>query len=157
MYSTILLAAALQQWERYGAHALAARDLAAALARLTATPLHVLSLYHYEPVRVPTGRLPDAVVSKFREDDVRRTDELMQRKMADYVAPLQAAGIAVAPLLRVGNPRELIVAVAAEIHADLLILGSHSKRGLFDVALGGTAQQVTRRAPCPVVLVSPRK
>jgi nucleotide-binding universal stress UspA family protein len=157
MYQTILLAAALQRWERYGAHALAARDLAAALARPARTPLHVLSLYHYDPLRVPPGRLPDAVAASIRDEEAQRTDELMQRKMAEYVAPLQAAGIAVAPHLRVGDPRELIVAVAVELHADLLILGSHSTRGLLDVALGGTAQQVTRRAPCPVVLVSPRR
>jgi len=31
MYTTILLAAALQQWERYSAHALAAREGAATL------------------------------------------------------------------------------------------------------------------------------
>jgi hypothetical protein len=33
MYTTILLAAALQDWERYSVHALAARDVAATLAK----------------------------------------------------------------------------------------------------------------------------
>jgi hypothetical protein len=32
MYATILLAAALQDWERYSAHAVAAREVAATLA-----------------------------------------------------------------------------------------------------------------------------
>ena len=50
MYTTILLAAALQDWERYSAHALAARDVAAILAKGAAQPLHVLSVYDYPPV-----------------------------------------------------------------------------------------------------------
>jgi hypothetical protein len=33
MYTTILLAAALQDWERYSTHALAARNVAATLAK----------------------------------------------------------------------------------------------------------------------------
>jgi nucleotide-binding universal stress UspA family protein len=49
------------------------------------------------------------------------------------------------------------VQVAQEVHADLLIIGSHSKRGLLDIALGGTAQQVTKSAPCTIVLVSPKR
>jgi nucleotide-binding universal stress UspA family protein len=60
------------------------------------------------------------------------------------------------PILRRGNPRDVIVQVATNLKADLLILGSHSKRGLMDIALGGTAQQVGKTAPCPVVLVSPK-
>ena len=47
--------------------------------------------------------------------------------------------------------------VATAIQAELLILGSHSQRGLLDIALGGTAQQVSTSAPCLVVLVSPQR
>src|SRR5215475_8948965 len=38
MYTTLLLAAALQQWERYSAHALAVREVAATLAKGTFHP-----------------------------------------------------------------------------------------------------------------------
>ena len=41
MYTTILLAAALQQWERYSAHALAAREVAATLAKGTSNHLQI--------------------------------------------------------------------------------------------------------------------
>jgi nucleotide-binding universal stress UspA family protein len=58
---------------------------------------------------------------------------------------------------RTGDPREVIVQVAISLQADLLILGSHSKRGLLDIVLGGTAQQVSKSVPCLVVLVSPKK
>ena len=81
----------------------------------------------------------------------------MVEKMDEYVAPLKAEGLEVTPILRAGDPRDVIVQVATNMNADLLILGSHSKRGLLDIVLGGTAQQVSKSAPCPVVLVSPKK
>ena len=80
----------------------------------------------------------------------------MVQKMDAYVAPLQSFGVEITLILRTGNPRDVIVQVATNLKADLLILGSHSKRGLMDIALGGTAQQVGKTAPCPVVLVSPK-
>jgi hypothetical protein len=58
MYTTILLAAALQDWERYSTHALAARDVAATLAKGVAQQLHVLSVYDYPPVE--TTDLPQS-------------------------------------------------------------------------------------------------
>ena len=51
---------------------------------------------------------------------------------------------------------DVIVEVAINLKADLLILGSHSKRGLLDIVLGGTAQQVSKAAPRLVILVSPQ-
>ena len=154
MSTTILLAAALQKWERYSAHALAARDVAATLAKGTAHQLHVLSVYDYPPLAI--GYLPAEIASRQQDDLWRRTDTLMVQKMDAYVAPLQEEGVEITPILRTGNPRDVIVQVATAIKADLLILGSHSKRGLLDIALGGTAQQVGKAAPCLVVLVSPQ-
>ena len=154
MYTTILLAAALQDWERYSAHALAARELAETLATGASSPLHVLSVYEYSPL--PSTALPSEVV-QYREDLMRRTDDLMGQKMHEYLAPLKAQGLEIASILRVGDPRDVIPEVATTLKADLLILGSHSKRGLLDIVLGGTAQQVSKAAPCTVVLVSPKK
>jgi nucleotide-binding universal stress UspA family protein len=154
MYTTILLTAALQRWERFSEHALAARDVSLALAKGTSQHLHVLSAYDYE-IPTTTGGFVETI-ARLREEYMQRTDNLMEQKLDAYIAPLQEAGLAVTKILQVGNPREIIVQVAANIGADLLIMGSHSKRGLIDITLGGTAQQVSRRAPCPVVLVSPK-
>jgi nucleotide-binding universal stress UspA family protein len=124
MYTSILLAAALQDWERYSTHALAARDVAATLAKGAAQPLHVLSVYDYPPV--DTTDLPPELAVRHREDLLRRTDKLMVDKLEAYVAPLRAEGVAISPILRVGDPGDLIVEVATNLKADVLILGSHS-------------------------------
>ena len=156
MYKKILLAGALQNWERYSVHALAAREVAAELAR-HAERLHVLSVYDHEPARLPTLELSAEMVARLREQYIQQTDQVMAQKMDEYVAPLVNRGIAVSKIIRLGSPRHVIVEVAAEIEADLLVIGSHSKRGLLDIALGDTARHVSTHAPCTVVMVAPKK
>ena len=77
--------------------------------------------------------------------------------MDEYVAPLVSRGIAVSKIIRTGGPRHVIVEVASEIETDLLVIGSHSKRGLLDIALGDTARHVSTHAPYTVVMVVPKK
>ena len=95
------------------------------------------------------------MATRHREDAQRRTALFMEQQLADYIAPLQRAGLDVSGHLVVGNPRAIIVETARQLSAGLLIIGSHSKRGIFDISLGGTAQHVSRNAPCQVALVSP--
>jgi nucleotide-binding universal stress UspA family protein len=153
MYRNVLLAAAFQNWEHYSAHALAARDVAATLAR-HAERLHVLSVYEHEAIRIPAG-VPAEMAAKLREQQTAGVDRSMAEKMDDYVGPLR--GLPVATILRRGSsPRHVIIEVAHEVDADLLVIGSHSKRGLLDIALGGTARHVSEHAPCPVVMVAPK-
>jgi len=142
MYKSILLAAALQQWERYSVHALAAREVAAALAP-HAKQLHVLSVYENDSARLPSSGLPAEMAAKLREQLIQETDRLMTEKLSEYVAPLVSQGVPVSKILRLGSPRHVI--------------GSHSKRGLFDIALGDTARHVSAHAPCMVLMVAPKK
>src|SRR5437763_2489200 len=102
MYTTILLAAALQNWERYSTHALAARDVAATLAKGAAPQLHVLSVYEYPAVDT-TDLMPLELAARHREELLWQMDTLMVDKLEDYVAPLRAEGVEVSPILRVGN------------------------------------------------------
>ena len=46
-----------------------------------------------------------------------------------------------------------IVAVAEETPCDLIVMGTHGRTGLRRVLLGSVAEQVMRRAPCPVLTV----
>jgi nucleotide-binding universal stress UspA family protein len=156
MYNNILLAAALQQWERYGVHALVARDVAGTLGR-EAKRLHVLSVYEHGSTRVPTSGLPAEAAAQLREQHIEQTDRQMVEKMDEFVGPLVGQGLPISKILRVGSPRHVIVEVASEVEADLLVIGSHSKRGLLDIALGDTARHVSAHASCVVVMVAPKK
>jgi len=54
----------------------------------------------------------------------------------------------------IGGPAaDLILAQAKEWPADLIVMGTHGRRGLLRVALGSDAEQVVRAATVPVLLV----
>lgn len=46
-----------------------------------------------------------------------------------------------------------IVALAKEWPADLIVLGTHGRRGLRRLVMGSDAERVLRRSPVPVLLV----
>lgn len=52
-----------------------------------------------------------------------------------------------------GDPATEIVNLAKSEHADMIILGTHGRTGVARLLLGSTAEQVLRRAPCPVLAV----
>jgi nucleotide-binding universal stress UspA family protein len=55
--------------------------------------------------------------------------------------------------VRFGKPADEILQLAAEIGADLIMLGSHGFTGLERLLLGSTAERVVREAKCPVIVV----
>jgi nucleotide-binding universal stress UspA family protein len=52
-----------------------------------------------------------------------------------------------------GTPYEEIMRFAVENRIDLIVLGTHGRKGIDRVLFGSTAEQVVRNAPCPVLSV----
>ncbi|AUX42555.1 hypothetical protein SOCE26_039880 [Sorangium cellulosum] len=57
---------------------------------------------------------------------------------------------------RRGAPAEHIAQLAADLDADLVVVGSHGRRGLERLLLGSVAERVSRLARCPVWIVRPK-
>lgn len=54
-----------------------------------------------------------------------------------------------------GVPHEEILKFAEENNIDMIIMGTHSRKGLDRVIFGSTAERVVRNARCPVLTVGP--
>ena len=52
-----------------------------------------------------------------------------------------------------GDPATEIIKLAKAEHADLIVLGTHGRTGISRLLMGSTAEEVMRRAPCPVLAV----
>jgi nucleotide-binding universal stress UspA family protein len=52
-----------------------------------------------------------------------------------------------------GDPATEIVALAKDCGCDLVVMGTHGRTGLGRLLMGSVAEQVVRRAPCPVLTV----
>jgi len=55
-------------------------------------------------------------------------------------------------LVEVGHPADRLVAAAEDADASMIVVGSHGPRSSL---LGSVSAEVSRRAPCPVVVVPP--
>ena len=80
------------------------------------------------------------------------------------VASLKAAcdanagrGVEISSLAREGVPAELIDEIAKELGADMIVMGTHGRRGLSHVLLGSVAERVLRTARVPVLTVHAKK
>lgn len=54
---------------------------------------------------------------------------------------------------RVSAPAEEIAQLAADVEADLVVVGTHGRRGVSRLILGSVAEGVVRLAPCPVLVM----
>lgn len=62
-------------------------------------------------------------------------------------------GVAVTARIRKGHPRDEILAYVDENDIDLVVMGTHGRRGLQRYVLGSTTEAVLRRASVPVLAV----
>jgi nucleotide-binding universal stress UspA family protein len=81
----------------------------------------------------------------------RVLNELEQGAPADK----DSASIRWTTHLRVSDPTVAIVQLAGDIQADLVVIGTHGRRGIARFLLGSVAAGVVRLAPCPVLVVRP--
>jgi nucleotide-binding universal stress UspA family protein len=107
-------------------------------------PLVYLPLY--EGIVRDNGRIELA-----REEDLKQAQSLME----ETGKPLREAGYRVNTAIEEGEPRTAIVDYAERVKADLIVVGSHGRRGLSRLLLGSVSEYVARHASCSVEIVRP--
>ena len=58
--------------------------------------------------------------------------------------------------VRFEAPATEIAQLAADLEADLVVVGTHGRRGLARAVMGSVAETVVRLAPCPVLVARPK-
>ena len=105
--------------------------------------LHVLDL----PVAwTPIGGLGSIPTPLSTEAVKQLTNEA--QTILDTVA--RDAPEATQRVLRKGHPREAVLAVAREVGADVIVMGTHGRRGVSHLFIGSVAEHVVRHSPVPV-------
>lgn len=114
--------------------------------------VHVAS--NYGPaLRVDVGH--DAYALSI-DEAVKQLDEYVHRRLDAYTqkhgTPLFQR---VCAHQRAGAPAEEIAQLASDLEADMVVVGTHGRRGVRHLLLGSVAEGVVRMAPCPVLVVRP--
>jgi nucleotide-binding universal stress UspA family protein len=109
-------------------------------------------LYVFEPpMYPPVGR--DLQVPSVVHQWITGLKEDASKSLNSLTDAAQRMDIKVHSIFKEGEPFEEILKVAEEITADLIVLGSHGRKGLDKFLIGSVAERVMRKAPCPVFLV----
>ena len=119
-----------------------ALNLASALARDYGANLTILHVAQ-EPVILFT----EGVIPPQPEDHLHEVRQQLER-----VEPADPS-VSVVHQLVEGNPATEILRVAEMTHADLIVMGTHGRRGLKRLLMGSVAEYVMERAGCPVLTV----
>lgn len=74
-------------------------------------------------------------------------------KLAGMLKPLQDGTVALESRAVLGYPPDAILSAIETKKYDVVVLGTHGRRGPSPLLLGSVAEQIVRRAPCPVLTV----
>ena len=81
------------------------------------------------------------------------TEKQLKKELNEFVQRLGAGKVAVRSHLRLGVPYQEVVAAAADLASDLIVMGTTGKTGLEHFLVGSVAERVVRGASVPVVTV----
>jgi nucleotide-binding universal stress UspA family protein len=131
------------------ATATAAVEKAIAIAKAfgsTITPIYVIDPYPFTGVGTDFGYGQDQYLSAARADAAAAITAAQ--------AKFDAAGITVHPrIVEAHAVWRGILDTAQEMNADLIVMGSHGRRGLEKLVLGSVAQSVLARADISTLVV----
>jgi len=76
-------------------------------------------------------------------------------RLADLLAHIQSIikGVDFEQRILKGDPAHEIIRLAEREKIDLIVMGTHGRRGLSRLLMGSVAEWVMRRANCPVLTV----
>lgn len=118
-------------------------------ARLVSTTRQACELHAVHVIREGAHATTQGEMSSLN-NHINEATAGLQRVLQD-----QRAGRVICHV-RVGNVAQAIVQAAVDIEADLLIVGSHQRKGVAQLLLGSVAQEVVAHAHCPVLIAIPK-
>lgn len=124
-----------------------ALDWALSLAERLGASVTVMHSYE-----LPIASFPDGAIIATPEIAARIADA-SQQALAQTVERRKQRGVPLEAVLREGAAWEEINAVADAIDADLVVIGTHGRRGLARALLGSVAENVVRTAHRPIVTI----
>jgi len=125
----------------------AALPYAADLARWYLGKIFVTHVVPYEPfLSVPLEPIPMDIDFYWNRE---------KQNMAEFSSMSSLAGIVHEEILERGELWSVIADVIEKKKIDLVVMGTHGRKGLRKVVLGSAAEKIYRQAKCPVLTVGP--
>ncbi|MDB4991196.1 MAG: hypothetical protein JWN04_6374 [Myxococcaceae bacterium] len=92
------------------------------------------------------------VAASLSHEDRAAREKRSEIKLQALARSCEGAGRVGRVITRFGDPARLVLLTAEELPADMIVLGTHSRRGVEHWLLGSVAETVVRQAKCPVLV-----
>jgi nucleotide-binding universal stress UspA family protein len=123
-----------------------ALDYACELAHTLGAQIHLLNVISIPALGVPELglALTSTMIDQLVVDNQEAIDRLASTRCSAQVGQV---------LVRTGDARDVINQTAKDLGVDLIVMGTHGRRGISRALLGSVAETVVRTAPCAVLTV----
>jgi len=103
-------------------------------------PRHCIYNVYAEPITL-THQVSDVV-------------KVLNQRLGETKKKAEEMGFADTKLVtRFGTPHKKIVEIAKEEGIDLIVMGTHGRKGIAHFLMGSVTEKVIREAPCPVTVI----
>ena len=119
-----------------------------ALARATGAEIDLL---HVVPAPGQIASAVDAYLGRELPHASEGTLSQARDQLDSLVSSVDHIGVTVHSHVSAGDPAAVICALATEQPDDLIVIGTHGRRGFTELVLGSVAKTLIGCAPCPVV------
>jgi nucleotide-binding universal stress UspA family protein len=121
----------------------------AVVTQLRPENTEVLVLHELEPISLLSPPEMAQGYAPELEEQKEPARELVER----FAKKLRGAGFEASTAVEIGDVRVSILDTATEWHADLIVIGSHGRKGIESFFLGSVTESVARHAKCSVEIV----
>ena len=120
--------------------------------------LHVVHVIeHATPIAVPGMPIPVPPTQPALEDAAAALQRYVEEQVGATLGGTEPPNVSrVVSHLAVGIPADEVVQLASDLDADLIVVGTHGRRGVQRFMLGSIAERVVRMATCPVLVERPK-
>ncbi len=136
----------------FSRHSRAALEYALGLSKIFDAAVEVQHVVEIQPSYAPVG---DPLVSGRVINPVGPFIAFAESRAVEQLTamlePFEAQGWKIGRKVVMGYPRDVLLAAARSY--DLIVVGTHGRKGLSHFFLGSVAEQIVRRASCPVLTI----
>jgi universal stress protein A len=127
----------------FSEHSLAALDLALKIAQRNDAMLYLLNVAPMPAGAAGFQPVPMDPYPYLEKDGRKRLEKLARERISTVVR--------YETLVVSGDPAELVLNAARDLDADLIVIGTHGRKGLSHLVLGSVVERVVRESPTPVL------
>jgi nucleotide-binding universal stress UspA family protein len=118
------------------------------LAKALSAPVHVVSAY--QPTHARVSGAPEGAAKVWQP----LPDDEVERILTEAVAGVRLSGVEVTSHALRKDPADALLAVADEVGASMIVVGSKGMHGTRRLALGNVPNKVSHHASCNVLIVA---